>query len=144
VIQGLEQKLGPLLFQLPPSFKKDAQVLNAFLEELPDGIRAAFEFRHDSWLDDEIFENLREHNAALCIAESAKLSTPAIATAGFGYLRLRREDYNAADIARWAEFLRSKEGTWNDAFVYFKHEERGEGPRLAAEMIALLSPDRPG
>lgn len=142
VIQGLEHKLGPLLFQLPPSFKKDAQVLNAFLAELPNGIRAAFEFRHDSWLDDEIFENLRAHNAALCIADSAKLTTPTVATADFGYLRLRREDYSATDIVRWAEFLRSNESKWSDAFVYFKHEERGEGPRLAAEMIRLLHPDR--
>jgi uncharacterized protein YecE (DUF72 family) len=76
VIQGLEHKLGPLLFQLPPSFKKDAQVLQAFLAELPNGIRAAFEFRHDSWLDDEIFENLRAHNAALCIADSASSPRP--------------------------------------------------------------------
>ncbi|MFZ0711703.1 MAG: DUF72 domain-containing protein [Terrimicrobiaceae bacterium] len=138
VIQGLERKLGPLLFQLPPSFKKDAGVLNSFLKELPDGIRAAFEFRHSSWLDDEIFESLRAHNAALCIAESEKLSTPIAATADFGYLRLRREDYTATDIARWAEVLRSKEDKWTDAFVYFKHEERGEGPRLAAEMIRVL------
>ena len=144
IIQGLEKKLGPLLFQLPPSFKKDAQVLSAFLDELPNGIRAAFEFRHESWFDDEVFENLRARNAALCIAESAKLTTPTLATAGFGYLRLRREDYNAMDIARWAEFLRSQEGTWSDAFVYFKHEERAEGPRLAAEMIRLLHPDPSG
>ena len=138
VIQGLERKLGPLLFQLPPSFKKDAGVLNAFLKELPDGIRAAFEFRHSSWLDDEIFESLRAHNAALCIAESEKLSAPIVATADFGYLRLRREDYTAIDIARWAEVLRSNEDNWVDAYVYFKHEERGEGPRLATEMIRAL------
>jgi uncharacterized protein YecE (DUF72 family) len=142
VIQGLEHKLGPLLFQLPPSFKKDAHILKAFLEELPDGIRAAFEFRHDSWFDDEIFESLGAYNAALCIAESAKLSTPTVATADFGYLRLRREDYNETDVVRWAEFLRSNESKWSDAFVYFKHEERGEGPRLAAQMIRLLHPDR--
>jgi uncharacterized protein YecE (DUF72 family) len=142
VIQSLEHKLGPLLFQLPPSFKKDSQVLNAFLEELPDGIRAAFEFRHDSWFDDEIFASLRAHNAALCIAEGEKLSAPTTATASFGYLRLRRQDYNTADIARWAEFLLSNDTKWSDAFVYFKHEERGEGPRLAAEMIRQLHPDR--
>jgi len=140
VIQGLEDKLGPILFQLPPSFKKDAQVLNAFLEELPDGIRAAFEFRHDSWFDDETFESLRAHNASLCIAESDKLSTPIVATADFGYLRLRREDYSTADIVRWAEMLRSNGSKWSDAFVYFKHEERGVGPQLAAEMIRLLTP----
>ena len=89
-IQGLEDKLGPILFQLPPFFRKDAGILAAFLEELPDGVRAAFEFRHKSWFDDEIFASLRRHNAALCIAESADLSTPIEATANFGYLRLRR------------------------------------------------------
>ena len=104
----MDEKLGPLLFQLPPSFKKDAQILSAFLDELPEGIRAAFEFRHESWFDDEVFESLRAHNAALCIAESEKLTTPALATADFGYLRLRREDYTATDVARWAEFLRSE------------------------------------
>jgi uncharacterized protein YecE (DUF72 family) len=138
IIQSLEDKLGALLFQLPPSFKKDAQILRSFLDELPSGLRAAFEFRHDSWFDDEIFENLGAHNAALCLAESEKLTTPAVATANFGYLRLRREDYTAADIVRWSEFLRSNESKWSEAFVYFKHEERGEGPRLAAEMIRLL------
>ncbi len=138
VAQGLEDKLGPILFQLPPSFKKDAGVLSAFLEELPDGVRPAFEFRHQSWFDDEIFENLRRHNAALCIAESADLSTPNEATANFGYLRLRREDYGAADIARWSEMLRSNASKWTDAFVYFKHEEQGIGPKLAAELIESL------
>jgi uncharacterized protein YecE (DUF72 family) len=142
VIQGLEHKLGPLLFQLPPSFKRDAPLLSAFLGELPKGIRAAFEFRHASWFEDEIFESLRAHNAALCIAESENLCTPSVATARFGYLRLRRQDYNSTDILRWADFLRSNDGKWSDAFVYFKHEESGEGPRLAAEMIQSLGLDR--
>ena len=139
IIQGLEDKLGPILFQLPPSFKKDARIINSFLEDLPDGVRAAFEFRHKSWFDDEIFESLRARNAALCIAESADLSTPTVATADFGYLRLRREDYGAADITRWAEMLRSNANQWRDAFVYFKHEERGIGPKLATELTQSLA-----
>jgi uncharacterized protein YecE (DUF72 family) len=139
-IQGLEDKLGPILFQLPPFFRKDAGILAAFLEQLPDGVRAAFEFRHKSWFDDEIFASLRKHNAALCIAESADLSTPIEATANFGYLRLRREDYGPEDIARWSETLRSHTSTWSDAFVYFKHEEQGMGPKLATQLInSLLS-----
>ena len=139
-IQGLEDKLGPILFQLPPFFRKDAGILAAFLEQLPDGVRAAFEFRHKSWFDDEIFASLRKHNAALCIAESADLSTPIEATANFGYLRLRREDYGPEDIARWSERLRSHASTWSDAFVYFKHEEQGMGPKLATQLInSLLS-----
>jgi uncharacterized protein YecE (DUF72 family) len=139
-IQGLEDKLGPILFQLPPSFKKDSLVLNAFLEELPDGVRAAFEFRHPSWFDDETYEGLRARNAALCIAESADLSTPFQATATFGYLRLRREDYGPSDITRWAELLRSQASKWSDAFVYFKHEEQGMGPKLASQLIQALLP----
>jgi uncharacterized protein YecE (DUF72 family) len=139
-IQGLEDKLGPILFQLPPFFRKDAGILAAFLEQLPDGVRAAFEFRHRSWFDDEIFASLRKHNAALCIAESADLSTPIEATANFGYLRLRREDYGPEDIARWSEGLRSHASKWSDAFVYFKHEEQGMGPKLATQLInSLLS-----
>lgn len=140
ILQGLEDKLGPILFQLPPSFKKDLQVLKDFLEHLPDGVRAAFEFRHRSWFADEIFESLRAHNVALCLAESAELSTPLEATARFGYLRLRREDYGAPDIARWSEFLQSRADQWSDAFVYFKHEEQGIGPKLGAELIRSLVP----
>jgi uncharacterized protein YecE (DUF72 family) len=141
VLQGLEDKLGPILFQLPPSFKKDAALLKSFLEDLPDGVRAAFEFRHASWFDEEIFASLRARNAALCVAESADLATPFQPTADFGYLRLRREDYGSADIARWVDTLRGQAGTWTDAFVYFKHEEQGIGPKLAAELIESL--DRP-
>ena len=139
-IQGLEDKLGPILFQLPPFFRKDAEILEAFLEQLPDGVRAAFEFRHASWFDDEIFSRLRMHNAALCIAESADLGTPIEATANFGYLRLRREDYGPEDIARWSETLRSHASKWSDAFVYFKHEEQGMGPKLATQLIESLVP----
>ena len=139
-IQGLEDKLGPILFQLPPFFRKDAEILGAFLDQLPDGVRAAFEFRHKSWFDEEIFATLRMHNAALCIAESTDLSTPIEATADFGYLRLRREDYRPEDIARWSETLRSQASRWSDAFVYFKHEEQGMGPKLATQLInSLLS-----
>jgi uncharacterized protein YecE (DUF72 family) len=137
-IQGLEDKLGPILFQLPPFFRKDAAILDGFLEQLPDGVRAAFEFRHKSWFDDEIFASLRRHNAALCIAESADLSTPIEATADFGYLRLRREDYGPEDIARWSETIRSYASKWSDAFVYFKHEEQGMGPKLATKLIESL------
>jgi uncharacterized protein YecE (DUF72 family) len=138
-IQGLEDKLGPILFQLPPFFRKDAGVLESFLEQLPDGVRAAFEFRHQSWFDDEIFASLRRHNAALCIAESSDLSTPVEATANFGYLRLRREDYGPEDIARWSEVLRAHASKWSDAFVYFKHEEQGMGPKLATQLMQLLA-----
>lgn len=138
VISDLEAKLGPVLFQLPPAFKKDASVLASFLEEIPPGMRATFEFRHDSWFDDEVFALLKNKNIALCLAESEKLNAPIVATADYGYLRLRREDYQASDVERWAEAVRAQKNTWSDAFVYFKHEESGIGPKLAAQMLGIV------
>jgi uncharacterized protein YecE (DUF72 family) len=139
VVSALGQRLGPVLFQLPPSLKKDVMLLRDFIRCFPQEMRAAFEFRHESWFDDESFAVLREHNVALCLAESEKLATPLACTAKFGYLRLRREDYTADDVARWAEFVKGKSGEWSDAYVYFKHEEAGIGPKLAAEMLKLVS-----
>ena len=137
VISGLGDRLGPVLFQLPPAFKKDADVLSSFLREFPV-MRAAFEFRHDSWFDDEIFDLLKSRNIALCIADTDTIATPRKMTADYGYLRLRREDYQTTDIERWAEFACHQESNWKDAFVYFKHEESGIGPKLAHQMLELL------
>jgi len=137
VISGLGDRQGPVLFQLPPTFKKDADVLSSLLRELPS-MRAAFEFRHGSWFDDEIFGILKSRNVGLCIADTAAIATPKKITADYGYLRLRREDYQKADVERWAKFVRERESEWQDAFVYFKHEESGIGPKLAAEMAKIL------
>jgi len=138
VVTGLAERLGPVLFQLPPTFKKDADVLRSFLRELPS-MRAAFEFRHESWFDDEIFDLLKSRNIALCIADTDAIATPKKFTADYGYLRLRREDYQKSDVERWAEFVRDQKSHWEDAFVYFKHEESGIGPKLAQEMVKLLA-----
>jgi len=135
-IAPLGTKLGAVLFQLPPTFKKDAALLASFLNGLPAEMRSAFEFRHESWFDDEVFGCLRDHRAALCIAESEERKTPSIATTDFGYLRLRREDYSSRTLARWAEFVRSQAG-WREAFVYFKHEETGVGPKFAQRFEKL-------
>lgn len=143
VISKLGEKLGPVLFQLPPTFKKDADVLSAFLRELPSALRLAFEFRHESWLDNEIFALLKSSNAALCIADTEDATTPKVATADWGYLRLRREDYTKADVERWAEYAREQKERWSDVFVYFKHEEAGIGPKLAKQMQELLAADKP-
>src|ERR1044071_8550620 len=97
VVTDLDERLGPVLFQLPPTFKKSADVLNSFLRELPS-MRAAFEFRHESWFDDEIFDVLRSRDIALCIADTDALSTPNKITAGYGYLRLRREDKTEENV----------------------------------------------
>jgi uncharacterized protein YecE (DUF72 family) len=133
----LGPKLATLLFQLPPTFKKDVAVLRAFLELLPEGTRAALEFRHASWFDAEVFDALRSRNIALCVADSEKLHAPVEITADYAYFRLRDEGYQQADIERWAGTIRALQGV-GDAFVYFKHEEEGLGPDFARRLINAL------
>ncbi len=133
----LGPRLATLLFQLPPNFKKDGAVLGAFLDLLPEGMRAAFEFRHDSWFAREVFDALRARNIALCIADSEKMHTPVEVTADYGYLRLRDEGYQQVDIERWAQTIRGLPGL-SDVFVYFKHEEQGLGPEFARRLITAL------
>jgi uncharacterized protein YecE (DUF72 family) len=134
----LGEKLGVLLFQLPPFFKKDLTVLDTFLKYLLDDTRVAFEFRHASWHDAEVFDRLRDGNAALCIADSEKMSTPVVATADYGYFRLRDEGYTKGDIERWAAIIREHQPRWKDTFVYFKHEEEGKGPEFARLLRELV------
>ena len=144
VSQALGARRGPSLFQLPPNMKKDLERLTAFLALLPNQWRAAFEFRHQSWFDDEVFAALRSRNAALCIAdmagetgkagETGEAGTPFVATADWGYLRLRREAYTSADLARWA--ARIREQAWVDCYAFFKHEDGATGPALAADLLS--------
>ena len=134
----LKQRLGPLLFQLPPNFKKDAARLQAFLKLLPTERQVAFEFRHLSWFDDEVFGLLRDHHAALCIADAEDdLEVPMVATAAWGCLRLRRPDYDDAALKRWLKQMRNQE--WRDAFVFFKHEDEGKGPKFAKRFLELAT-----
>jgi uncharacterized protein YecE (DUF72 family) len=132
-------KAGPVLFQLPPTFVKDVAVLQSFLADVPKAMRAVFEFRHPSWFDDAVYEVLRSANAALCIAENEELATPFVATADFGYLRLRREDYIPAQIKRWVQSIREQQDRWSDASIYFKHEEHAVGPKFAKQMQTALA-----
>ena len=132
----LGSKLGVLFFQLPPTFKKDVGVLRSFVELLPDDSRAAFEFRHPSWFDAEVFDTLRSRGVALCVADSEKLSTPVETIAGYAYFRLRDEGYQQADLEKWAAIVRDL--PVSDAFVYFKHEEQGLGPDFAKRFIAAV------
>ena len=131
-------KLGPILFQLPPFLRKDLPRLMDFLALLPRDLRAAFEFRHASWLDDAVYDALRAHGAALCVAEAEDFATPLVATAPWGYLRLRRADYDEAALVAWAEKLAGMSSAWAAAFVYFKHEDAGRGPMLAAEFVRQI------
>ena len=135
---SLGPKLGALLFQLPPNFKKDLAVFDAFLETFPPRVCAAFEFRHPSWLDEEVYGRLRARNLALCVADSEKLSTPVEITADYAYFRLRDEGYLADDIARWAETIAERTSACRDVFVYFKHEEEGKGPEFARMLMDHL------
>jgi uncharacterized protein YecE (DUF72 family) len=136
--ETLGARLGPVLFQTPPFLLKDADRLRRLLQRVPPGRRTAFEFRNASWFDDEVYSILREHDAALCLAdveeESAQVGL--VPTASFGYLRLRRADYTDDDLAAWAGRIRAQ--PWQEAFVFFKHEDAGTGPRLAARLQERL------
>ena len=130
---------GAVLYQLPPNFSKDAERLDAFLDALPNPGRSAFEFRHESWYDEDTLERLRARGAALCIAETDDGDDPPRAvTAEWGYLRLRRSDYDGDALAEWAQWLRDRRDDWREAFVFFKHEERGVGPERATRLLELL------
>ena len=134
----LGPKLGALLFQLPPNLKKDVALLDAFLDTFPPRVCAAFEFRHPSWLDDEIYGRLRGRNLALCVADSEKLATPVVITADYAYFRLRDEGYTPEDIAKWADVIRQQTSGCSGVFVYFKHEESGKGPEFGKALMQLL------
>ena len=135
----LGDKLGALLFQLPPSFRKNVDVLARFLGTLPTGVRSAFEFRHVSWHAADVIELLQEHEAALCVADSERLRTPVHVTARHGYFRLRDQGYDDADLARWAATITGSAGPCDDVYVYFKHEERGTGPAFARRLLDCLA-----
>jgi uncharacterized protein YecE (DUF72 family) len=138
VAVALGDKLGVLLFQLPPSLKRDLPLLDAFLPELPAGVPAAFEFRHASWFTDEVFDRLAARRLALCVADSEKMSAPVRVTADYAYFRLRDEGYGPEDIVRWADTIARETASCRDVFVYFKHEEQGKGPAFARLMIDRL------
>lgn len=129
------RRLGPILFQLAPTFKFDAARLEAYLPLLPRDYRFAFEFRHASWLTDQTYEILARHNVALCLAESEKLEIPKVFTADFGYFRLRKADYSGAARASIADQTRDLLNGARDAYVYFKHEDDPHGAIWAEELL---------
>lgn len=133
-VAHLGERLGVILFQLPPNLKCDLERLDAFCELLPEGTRAAFEFRHPSWMDEAVFERLRARGFALVAVDGEDAEAQLVRTAPLGYLRLRRPDYDAAALTDWA--LRIADQGWDEAFVFFKHEDEGAGPRMAAEFVA--------
>lgn len=139
VAGSLGDKLGALLFQLPPNLKLNFELFDAFLAELPPKAPAAFEFRNPSWFDDAVIERLRARGYALCIADSEKLSTPVTITADYAYFRLRDEGYTMDDIGAWADRIRESTSGCREVYVYFKHEDEGKGPEFAAMLRARLA-----
>ena len=132
----LEERLGVVLFQLPPNMKKDIDRLKAFLDLLSANVRSAFEFRHESWSDDEVFDLLRAKDCALVVSDTdEKPLNEIISTAKWGYLRLRRTAYDKKDLVEWLGRVQAQK--WKDAFVFFKHEDEGVGPKLAAQFIEM-------
>lgn len=135
--QVMGELRGPILFQMPPFFRKDSEKLATFLGALAGQARGAFEFRHPSWFEEDVMKLLRDHGAALCggdVDEEGR--SPSLErTADWGYLRLRRTEYAPGDIAAWAEKIRAQ--NWNDAFIFFKHEE--QGPALAQDLAGKLA-----
>ena len=131
-LASLGDKRGCVLFQLPPFLKKDVARLEAFLALLPEDHRAAFEFRHDSWFDDAVYALLERHRASLCLSEREDASPPPLVeTSPYGYIRLRLEQYEDADLARWVERLCAT--SWREIFVYFMHEPTA--PAYAATLM---------
>jgi uncharacterized protein YecE (DUF72 family) len=134
----LQRRLGPLLFQLPPNFKKDLSRLESLLESINNRTHVVFEFRHNSWFDDEVFDCLRNNKCALCIADTDddKVPTEIFSTAKWGYLRLRREKYTASQLQKWIVKVNSQ--PWDEVYIFFKHEDAGTGPKFAAQLLKLI------
>ena len=135
----LGPKLGPLLFQLPPFLRKDAETLRGFLSLIPHNWRVALEVRHDSWCDDEVYAILRDHDVQLCLSDTDEvtdLESLIVKTASWGYFRLRRTEYSDEELAAWARRIDAQ--GWSDAYVFFKHEDEGKGPMFAKRFLGLL------
>ncbi len=137
-LQTLGPKLGPVLFQLPPTLLSDTTLLSDFLALLPENLRSAFEFRHESWFNDATFAALKAKNAALCIADTEDLKTPTVITSDFSYFRLRNPAYTKADISRWAKVIGKEQGRLKETYVYFRHEDTGTGPKFARQLLSDL------
>ena len=133
------EKLGPLLFQLPPNLKADAELLGEFLAVLPRGVPTAFEFRHNSWFNDEIYDLLKGRNLALCVAETEERTTPDVITADFCYYRYRKPSYTPEERRAMISRIQEHLAAGRNVFAYFKHEETPEGAMYAVELLKELT-----
>ncbi len=134
----LQEKFGMLLVQLPPDFKKDIARLEGFIKELPATIKYAFEFRNQSWFDDEVLDLLRNYKCTLCLSDTDEEPvTKLINTTDWGYLRLRKESYTKVALSKWMKKIEAQ--NWKEAFIYFRHEDEGRGVKFAQELIKITS-----
>ena len=135
--KALKKHQGPVLYQLPPNMKKDLSRLREFLKHLPLSRRSAFEFRHQSWFDDEVIDLLRKRRARAEASPEVEsdLEVPFVATADWGYLRLRQFDYTDLELRKWVKRIRQQ--AWCDVFVFFKHDDKGKAPQLAKRFMEL-------
>ncbi len=131
-------KLGPILFQLPPNLKCSLELLDGFLRELPRAPRYTFEFRHDSWFADAVYDLLRKHNVALCVAESEDRTVPDETTADFSYYRFRQPEYSAEQRGELTRKISARVAEGKDVFAYFKHEESPQGALYAEELLQAV------
>jgi|SRR5579871_665119 len=136
------RRLGPVLFQLPPALKCDIALLRDYLALLPEGMRYAFEFRHTSWLTDNVYSELQNRNVSLCVAESERLEIPEVITADFVYYRLRKPDYTEKDVEGFAARAQELLATGKDLYLMFKHEETPEGALHAERVLQLAGGPR--
>ena len=135
-VAAFENRLGAVLFRFPSDMEKDLKRLEKFLKDLPEHTPAVFDFRHATWFDDDVFALLRSYNRVLCVSDMEDIPLNHIPkTADWGYLRLRRVNYSETELAEWVHRMRAQE--WKNTFVFFKHEDEGTGPKLAARFIAL-------
>jgi uncharacterized protein YecE (DUF72 family) len=138
-VSALGDRLGAVFFRMPEDMKKDLGRLEGFLKELPADTPVAFEFRHATWFDDDVVQLLRSHNRVLVVSDTDEMPTNQIVTtANWGYVRLRRVRYTKAELAAWSKRIMAQK--WSKAFVFFKHEDEGTGPKLAAQFIKLNNP----
>jgi uncharacterized protein YecE (DUF72 family) len=135
-VAALEDRLGAVIFRLPENMKKDLKRLETFLRELPADTPAVFDFRHPTWFDDEVVALLRSQNQVFCISDIEELpESYTFKTADWGYVRLRREHYTKAELVKWIKRIKAQK--WKDTYVFFKHEDEGTGPKLAAQFLDL-------
>ncbi|HJQ97294.1 MAG TPA: DUF72 domain-containing protein [Candidatus Polarisedimenticolaceae bacterium] len=139
ILSGFEDRLGSVLFQLPPVLRMDLERLEKFIAELPDGFPSAFEFRHESWLTDEVYDLLRRRGAGLVIHDSDEGTTPLVVTGRLAYLRLRKTTYTPEEFASWRERARTWVADGVDVYMYIKHEDNPDAPRIALDLASGLT-----